>query len=611
MIKIDDNLRRKILDRCERLFQEAYQMTTNRRKQWVLYEKYFNNEMIKERPAYKSRFRKNYCWLIPQVKIPILVQNNPTVNYIPYDPSKDDVARTFSTFIGEYLWSKLKIQRQLFQAILSASIYDYGLIKVGFSKSADSIFVANRDIFKVFLDPLATSMDNVRYVIDVDVIPIELAVSKFPNVAKQIQPNEEYSKYINEDRKLTRYRTDKSKILSKRVSIKEYWVRDELMPELKGQGTGFIITIINDKIIARLEQSPYKHKRPPFVMFKLNERPNSLLGMGDIEQIIPMQDTLNHLYQLAEEITMRTANVGWTVDPSVSKKWIKGVIEALKIPGGVKVIPLNAIRMDALPQFPTYIFNLIQFVERSIEAISGITDVMQGRGDVRHRTASGLEILYETGTSRIALSRKLVDNSFKELAYLMGSVVQQFYTKRETFSIVGEDGSRVDIKDFKASDMQEKFMVTVDSGISLPQDKQSKADALMNLINNQIIQMGFSDDPVQKAMAYIVLKQLDIPFKDQILSGDLLLRMQEIVDKFKERQAQKELERKAKLQPKPQDMQTLNELGQVTGQPPEAIADQIINALQQGITPEQPQQVQSQGQPQLSPEQIQQVIGGQ
>lgn len=570
---------KQLLSKLNKFFEESYGLYQGKFDKWKGFYKRYKNELVVKRLKYKSVVRKNYCYLIPAIKIPILVQNNPTVNYLPYDSTKDETARLFSKFVGQYLWSKLKVQDELLQAIMSASIYDYGLIKLGYNKSKKSAFVKAIDVFKVLIDPIATSFDNARYVIYNDVIPIDYLKSRFPEYKDQITPDLTLSKYINEERKYSHTVNANTKLVSERASVKEYWVRDDVIGE-KGNGKGWFITVINDSLIVRKEPSPYKHGKPPYVLFKLSVLPNEFGGMGDIEQIIPLQDGLNHLYQMADDITTRISNVGWQVDPSVGKKIIKQLVKTLPIPGGLKVVPLNALKQDTIPQFPTYLFNLIQFYERSIETISGITDVMQGRGDVRHRTAHGLEILYETGTSRITLSRKLVDNSLKELAYMLGSVVQQFYNNKDKFAIVGNRGLSREILEVNPAEMPDNFEITIDSGIAMPQDKSSRAETLMSLADKGILQMAMSQDPIQKAVSYVILQQLDIPFKDALISGELMDEVNEIIAKQKER----EMERKAKLLEKQginpeQAIGGINEMAQISGQSP----DQFVNMIKQQI----------------------------
>ena len=150
-----------------------------------------------------------------------------------------------------------------------------------------------------------------------------------------------------------------------------------------------------------------------------------------------------------------------------------------------------------------------------IERITGISDVMQGRGDVRQRTARGIERLFEAGSARIGLSVKLFEDSFKEAAYQMGSLVRQYYQEDREINITGGLPESFVIN---PEELKEEMEVSIDSAAALPKDKQSRAELVFTLLKNHIFEIAMADDPKMKMIGKIVLDAVEFPNREAILN---------------------------------------------------------------------------------------------
>lgn len=525
----------KIKKQCQEYFIESHAALKDRHEKWKNHYSYWcNTKLSEKRPHFKSTARVNYCWIVTQVKIPIVMASNPTVNFVPFikETESEEKARKLSKIVGQYLYNKLHLRRKMIDVILDSEIYDAGFWKIGFDptqKANGEIFVTAIDPFKMFPDPLATSLGNARYIGHVEIYTVETLRRQFPDYKDYINADPSISEIIYEDRKWEDRKprvvvlSEDTKIAIERAYKTEWWIAPKECQDKNEDGTpkypyGRLVTMINDNIVVDDKPYPYKHGGPPYVQFVSNAIPNQFWGMGDIEQILPLQDTLNHRVQQLEDIANKCANLGWTVHPKAGKKAIKNLVKYGMQVGLIKVMPPEMIKPDEVVQIPQYISEEVKWLTTMIERVSPASDVLQGRGDVRQRTARGIERLSEAGSARIGLTIKLFEDSFKEAAYQIGSLVKQYYTEDRKINIAGGPSALPESFTITPDDLKEDMEVSIDSAVALPKDKQSRAELVFTMLKNHIFEIAMSDDPKMKMVGKIVLDAVEFPNREAILN---------------------------------------------------------------------------------------------
>ena len=567
----------ELVKKLNEYYQESYRSSKQRRENWKKYYGYWTNQSLSpNRSKTRSDTQVNYSYLITAIKTPVMTQNKPRANFIALNNTDDreKKAALLSKLVGNALWNKLDIQEKLVDTITTSTIYDAGFWKVGWDADAENgigeVFVSSIEPFKMFVDPVATEINNGRYMIHVEVYPVSYLKDKYPKFKDKITVDKKVSDILFEERKIARSLnggavvTDDTRFAIEKACEKEYWLapsvcdqsitevvetkeieveepaQDEFgnpvfdengMPvinkrmqveEVKAPKyrNGRVVTVINDTVIVDDKPNPYEHGKFPFVKQVISRVPNEFWGMGDIEQCIPLFDALNHAYQQVDDILAMIANMGWTVDPSIGDVNLKRFMASLKNGGvgQVKVVPLDKIRQDTPPMLPAYLFNRIKDLVLRIEVLTGITDVLQGRGGITHRTARGIERIYESATSRMGLAIRLMELALKKVAYLMAATAQQFYDTDRTFSVVGTSNNIEEVFTISKNDISGEFDVSIDSGAALPQDKKSKAELVFDLMKNHIFEMALSDDPVQREIAKTVLDAVEFPGRETMLN---------------------------------------------------------------------------------------------
>jgi len=516
-------------------FDEAKKSEEPRRLKWKKnYNYWINQQLSSKRPSYKSDIRVNFCFVITNTKIPVMTANRPTVNFIAYSGTEkdEDQAETMSKVIGSALWHKLKIRRELTNVLWNSSVYDHGIYKIGWDPMAENgigdLFVKSIEPFKFLKDPAVDDLQKCRYAIHIEPYPISYLKLYHPKYKDLIQADKEISSILYEERRESDRKprsgmvTDHTKFAVERGYLIEYW----LHPAVSGKDLktgdnkypkGRVITTINNDVIVEDKPNPYDHGKKPFVDNIMNIVGNEFHGIGDIEQIIPLQDALNHAYQQVDDVATKCANVGWMAHPAIGKPGLERLARDIDKPGALKVAPPELLQSDDAPQLPAYLVRRIEDIVQRIMDVSGITEIMMGSGKVTHRTARGIERLFEAGTSRIGQSIQFSDESLGQTATMGAQTVAQFYTEPRYLPIFDDDGKVAEVMEVNPEDFTSTFEASIDSGAALPRDKQSRADLVFGLHKMGVFEMATSPDPVQKTIARVILDTVEFPGREQLL----------------------------------------------------------------------------------------------
>ena len=565
---------KEMLEHLRKFYQDGVAATKARREKWKISYKYWINSMLSSRrPSYKSDLRINYCWVTTEVKLPYMTQNMPRVNFISFNPEAEGEkqAEHMSRLVGNALWHKLEVNSASEDVCWDAMVYDAGFYKIGWDPTADDddgeIFVSSIEAFKIIPDPYTKKLQKGRYVIHIEPYSIDELKVQYPKHSQQIAPDKEISQILFEERKYAERKptlrsgvvTESTEFETERAFKKEYWLAPRLcdltiMEEVKEEPgaeqtdpmikemskvlqigdvsetqqpeeirkpkyrKGRVITTINDAVVVDDKPHPYAHGKFPFVMQIMHKIGNELWGIGDIEQLIPLQDALNHAYQQLDDIIALMANLGWTADPSLGEKNLKLLAERLGIVGALKVAPLDKLRPDTPPVVPQYLIERIKDLVQRIYEITGINEIMQGSGRVTHRTARGIERLSEAGGMRIGKSTQYYEKALKEVAFQMAELSQEFYTEDRVHAIIGGNGQIAGVLKTQGGQLKGRYEATVDSGAALPRDKQSKADLVFNLADKGVFQMALSANPIEKQVAKVILDAVEFPGREELLN---------------------------------------------------------------------------------------------
>jgi hypothetical protein len=191
---------------------------------------------------------------------------------------------------------------------------------------------------------------------------------------------------------------------------------------------GRLITILpSQKLLLQDIESPYKHARHPYVRFVDQQLPRSFWGEGEVKCLMPQQRIINKVLSNIIDYNNLMANPVWiteqgnSIDPDRLTNQIAAVLQV----GAGKS---GTIKRDIPPAAQAGSIELLQYLMRGAETISGSSEVTQGRRPVGITAAQAIESLQEAAQTRIRLKERNMNSSLTQMAYQVIQLIFQYYT---------------------------------------------------------------------------------------------------------------------------------------------------------------------------------------
>jgi hypothetical protein len=299
------------------------------------------------------------------------------------------------------------------------------------------------DIANFFVDPIADSIENARYVIH-RVYRDKSHIEDFFNKGIYKKPPAEiWDSFISDYQSLRRLETiglgpggSLSAQEANAIQLLEVWT-DKMIVTVAGgdESVG---------VLLRAEANPYMHAEKPFVRIVDHLVPHEFWGIGELEPLEGLQDVLNKVWNNRIDNvklvlnTMFLAVMDYVVDPSDLQVRPGGII---RVQGGV---PLDqAVKGLELGEVTQSSYNEAQEIERMVQQVSGVSPYTSGNEGTQayNRTATGVALISEQGNTRFSHKIRIAElTGFKRLFGQFGQILQQFMPPEMVLRMTGELG---------------------------------------------------------------------------------------------------------------------------------------------------------------------------
>ena len=300
------------------------------------------------------------------------------------------------------------------------------------------------DIKDFFPDPWADSIDTCRYVIH-RVYRDKAHMEKMFRAGIYKRPPEDvWNAFTTEHSRMSREAEINMGPGTLPINEDVYTLLEIWTPDV-------VITVAGEHagILLRMERNPFAHAQIPFVRIVDHLVPNEFWGVGEMEPLEGLQDTLNALWN------SRLDNVKLKLN-----SMFMGVVDYLENPGeDLQVRPGGFIRTrEGLPlhevvqplnmgEVTSSSYMETEEVERLTEKVSGVSQYTagndQGTGAL-NRTATGVALISEQGNTRFAHKVKIAElTGWVRLAEHFGSILQQFAEPQMTIRILNPEGEAI------------------------------------------------------------------------------------------------------------------------------------------------------------------------
>lgn len=423
---------------------------------------------------------------------PPTVVPRPTSND-PEDRRRADAADRMIRFaIREY-----QMQEQVDKANLNTLIYGTGFIKTMWDTEGGDILEVDEetgdlvmegrfsvtvpDPWSIYVDPDASTWEDVRYIFEKVMLPYEEACFRFPDKKELFEANRTQG-------------GDKSPGLDGRTSaidkryydvveLYQYWEKGLPTNGYLGRfcwctKDGQLVTPI-DKNPERYGERDSKIKKAvlPFHIFTDIDVPNTVWGKSFIEFGTALQDNLNRLDSVLLE-NIQAHGVARIILPEGSEIADESITnspwDVIKITG---TQPPHFMEPMPLPQGMTL---LREQMKAGIDDISGVNEAMFGQ---QSREQSGFSMQYATNQGNM-IRRRLFNKYvlFVESIYNRYlQVVQKHWDTPRTIKVLGKEKA-FETMDIKGADITGGYDIVVEYGASLSLDPTTRREEIMTLM---------------------------------------------------------------------------------------------------------------------------------
>lgn len=257
------------------------------------------------------------------------------------------------------------------------------------------------------------------------------------------------------------------------IEMNELWVWNDETEDYQ------VVTIASPRVIIydRPGASLFLKGECPFIQVCPNPIYDYYWGESECQKLILLQQLRNQrmnevLDLLSKQVSPPTALVGFT-----------GILDeknfALNRPGGLLASDMPNAKVDRLaPNMPTDLFEVIREIDAMFSEVSGISNVLSGRGESGVRSQGHASQLARLGSSRAKKRALVVEDSLEKMATLYLKLMQSY----DPTHFVDNEG-----KEFIAEQFTKDYVVKVDAHSNSPIFTEDLKQLAFNLFKAQAI----------------------------------------------------------------------------------------------------------------------------
>ena len=402
---------------------------------------------------------------------------DPKFQFVPTYEEQNQDTEVLSNLI-DYYWEQNRMGIKGQQWVRDSIIYGNGILHVTWDPVRKIPRVDNVPLRDFFVDPAATRVENARY------IGFRYLADKENLRAQKVldpETGQLVPKYKNLDQIEDSSKPTNGEPLDKQK--KEMLLGSTLGSQNTRQvevvliyymDTNMVCEIANRNTVIREEPTPFqapakvvpmqvqvngqmqqvaKEIEPikafaPFAILRNYVDSSLFFGRGDVETIIPRQETLNDVENMDLDNVSYYTNVMWQIDPQYADM----VPEIESIPGAVYPIPKGALSVIERPIMNQNLSEKKAEIKAEMRAATAADEVVQGVSQSQGRITA-TEISSTMNQAKTRFSTKITNlesEGYAQLASIMFKLSQIFVDQPTAIRIAGPDG--VTFKDYDPYD---------------------------------------------------------------------------------------------------------------------------------------------------------------
>jgi len=491
----DESEQQTIIDWINRVFLTSRTAKSNHQDRWDKYYKMYRS-FVKARPKgdWRSRVWMPLAFYVIESITPRLVAQLPKFTVLPVGPEDTEPAKQMELLL-EWATDRSELYLELVKGLKSALIYGTGVFKtlydeqtsfeilrepvmqqlmgemptgqldidgnplmqqVSMGQQETGEFTTTRrpyasyqgpraeavDIGDFFIDPIADSIETARYCIHRVWRDRQHLEKMFDEGVYKKPEKNIWDTFVSDHTALQRQDlvslgpgSAPNELDQSLYSVLEVWTDEYILAALGTKDQA--------NILLRAERNPYAHGEKPFVRIVDHLVPHEFWGIGELEALEGIQDTVNAIWNSRIDNvkmslnTMFVAVMDYLLDPSDLQVRPAGII---KVREG---IPLrDVIQPVEMGDVTASAYTETSALEEMSQRVTGVSPYTTG-GDspTFNRTATGVALISEQGNTRFAHKVKMAElTGFRRLAKHYASILQQFMPMEMAVRILSPQG---------------------------------------------------------------------------------------------------------------------------------------------------------------------------
>jgi hypothetical protein len=245
----------------------------------------------------------------------------------------------------------------------------------------------------------------------------------------------------------------------------------------------YVVWVEGPDMILQDMKWPWKHRFLPLVKFPGLYRPDSPYDDPVVSEARPMQKDLNKtLSQFVEHKNITVRPQMLAPQGSLRQKLTSEPGAVIEFNPVMNMIP----QWREIPNLPPWLFEHLNGLQGRIDRV--FNRIPSSRDQIPARADGGglLEAMQEATSDQISTIIMGLEDALARAGNIMASLAQQYYAEPRLMRIRGTGGS-VQVKKFEAADIEGGFTFKPRYGTGLPRTRQGKLDAIIQLVQEQIL----------------------------------------------------------------------------------------------------------------------------
>lgn len=531
---------RNFINYLDSLYREGAMVRERLQENWDRAVKFLASKMWPEKkPKYKVEAVLNFLYQVVERKTALLTDSKPTITVTSrhiggrLDPVCEVLQKTVEAIFSEHHWdqklTELIFMEQAFGICATNTCYDRSL---DWGRGDIDIVVLDPRTF-VF-DPFVTrsyDLNSGEYFCLETVRPTSYLKEKYRNRADDIKADyntetstSPFAKLRKLFANMTEFRTGtEAASVVPRSIVREYWIKDRTTRTSSGDLAypNWREVVVAGGCIVEDGANPYIDGNIPIDLLDWDFNIDSAYGFNEVGKLESPQLLLNKIIASIVDNVILMGNAIWIGDANAltNEQWDR----LSNAPGEhVKVRPGAALRREPGVPLPPYITQVVSFLLGSLEKLSSITEVMEGRRPGQLTSGVAIEALQLAASTAIRLKARQIENLIQRVGQKLIWRIFQYYTDDRVFTLVG-DGQRFErftyVRDIIRQALEKEglsitsafkdFVLTVVPASSLALTNWQKG-----LIAMQLYQAGAIDREA-------LLEAVNYPNREEILARTL------------------------------------------------------------------------------------------